>query len=45
MTNGDLQRGLARWKEGAMVIQVGDPSAGPVFPREDKDNLRRQLRG
>lgn len=44
MINGDLQRGLAMWKKGAVKIQVRDSSAGPVFQREDGDNLRRKLR-
>lgn len=42
MISGDLQRGLAMWTKGAVIIQVGDPRAGPVFQREDESNLGRK---
>lgn len=43
MINGDLQRGLETWKKYVVVIQVGDPSAGPIFQRENEGNLRRKV--
>lgn len=43
MMNGDFQRGLETWKKYAVIIQVGDLSAGHLFQREGESNLRGKV--